>query len=124
MAYFDWGNKPIYSTQGIVSAPSTASIIGAIDSTVLGTASFRAGQSRHFRITAIIGCDTNAAWQVERTPSTALDAAVETVWIRTPNNQSGQYVFAMCFEKDQFLRARMVSTGANAACYLQAEPLT
>lgn len=125
MAYFEWGNTPAFSTQGITAAPSTASIIGAIDSTVLRTATLAVGQSQLFRVTAIIGCDTNAAWQIERAESSTLaDAVPETVFVRTPANQSGQYLVTMKFERGQFLRARMLSTGANAACYLAAEPLT
>ena len=125
MAWHDWGNKPTFSTQGITAAPSTGTLIGAIDSTVLGTASYRPGQSGCFRVTWIVGCDTNAAWQLERAASSTLtDAVPETIWLRSPSNQSGQYVGTMCLEKDQFLRARMASTGANAAAYIQAEPLT
>lgn len=125
MAYFDWGNKPVFSTTAPTAAPSTASIIAFLDSTQLGTAFFQTGQSRCFRVTLIAGCDTNAAWQFERaTSSTLADPVPETVWFRSPSNQSGQYVFAMCLEKNEFLRARMASTGANAVAYIQAEPLT
>jgi hypothetical protein len=124
MAFHDWGNKPLFSTQGITAAPSTGSIIGAIDSTVLGTAFYRAGQSGHFRVTWIVGCDTNAGWQLERATNSSLDSAAETIWLRSPSNQSGQYVAPMVLEKDQFLRARMFSTGANAVAYINAEPLT
>jgi hypothetical protein len=76
------------------------------------------------RITLIAGCDTNAAWQFERRDSSTLaDPALETVWFRSPANQSGQYVFAMRLGQGQFLQARMASTGANANCYIQAEAL-
>jgi hypothetical protein len=125
MSYYDFGNRPIFSTTAPTAAPSTATLIAFLDSTQLGTASFAAGQSRNFRITLIAGCDTNAAWQCERADSSTLtDAVPETVWFRSPSNQSGQYIFAMCLEKNQFLRTRMVSTGANAMAYMQAEPLT
>ena len=125
MAYFDWGNKPIFSTAGPTAAPSTGTIIAALDSTQLGTVHFTGSQSRVFRVTTIAGCDTNAAWQLERCDSSTLaDPVAETVWFRSPSNQSGQYVFAMCLERNQFIRARMNSTGANAMAYLQAEPLT
>lgn len=124
MAYFDWGNKPIFSTQAPTAAPSTTTLVAELDSTQLGTASFAASQSRQYRITLIAGCDTNAAWQFERAASTAVGSAVETVWFRSPSNQSGQYVFDMHLEKDQRLRLRMASTGANANGYIQAQPLT
>lgn len=125
MAYFDWGNRPIFSTSAPVAAPSTTTLVAFLDSTQLGTASFVSGQSRGYRITLIAGCDTNAAWQFERANSSTLaDAVPETVYFRSPSNQSGQYVFAMHFERNQFARLRMLSTGANAAGYIQAEPLT
>lgn len=124
MAYYDWGNKPIFSTSAPTAAPSTATLVAFLDSTQLGTAAFTSGQSRGYRITLIAGCDTNAAWQFERANSTALAGPVETVYFRSPSNQSGQYVFAMHLEQNQLLRLRMLSTGANAAGYIQAEPLT
>lgn len=125
MSYYDFGNKPIFSTQGITAAPSTATIIAGLDSTQLGTAFFRSGQSQCVRVTFIAGCDTNALWQFERCDSSTLaDPVPETVFVRSPSNQSGQYVFAMCMEANQFLRARLGSTGSNAVAYIQAEPLT
>ena len=124
MSYYASGNRPIFSTTAPTAAPSTATIIAFLDSTQLGTASFASGQSLDYRITLIAGCDTNAAWQFERAESSTLaDGAAETVWFRSPSNQSGQYVFAMRLEKNQFLRTRMASTGANAMAYIQAEPL-
>lgn len=124
MSYYATGNRPIFSTTAPTAAPSTATLIAFLDSTQLGTASFAAGQSLDFRITLIAGCDTNAAWQFERADSSTLaDPVPETVWFRSPSNQSGQYVFAMRLERNQFLRARMASTGANAMAYIQAEPL-
>lgn len=125
MASLNWGNKPVFSTQAPTAAPSTSAIIAALDSTVLGTAFFQTGQSMIGRVTLIAGCDTNAAWQFERADSSTLaDAVPETVWFRSPANQSGQYVFNMAMEKNQFLRLRMASTGANANGYIQFEPLT
>lgn len=125
MAYFDWGNKPLFSTQGPTASPSTSSIIAALDSTVLGTVHFTGSQSRCFRVTWIVGSDTNVAWQLERADSSTLaDAVPETVWVRSPSNQSGQYITTMTMERNQFLRARMLSTGANAVAYISAEPLT
>jgi hypothetical protein len=125
MSYYATGNRPIFSTSVPTAAPSTASVIAFLDSTQLGTAFFdRTGQSMDVRITLIAGCDTNAAWQFERRDSSTLaDPALETVWFRSPANQSGQYVFAMRLGRDQFLQARMASTGANANCYIQAEAL-
>lgn len=125
MSYYDWGNKPIFSTSAPTAAPSTSTLIAFLDSTQLGTKNYAVGQSQCFRITLIAGCDTNAAWQFERYDSSTLaDPVPETVWFRSPANQSGQYVFAMCAERNQGFRARMASTGANANAYIQAEPLT
>ena len=125
MSYYDLGNRPIFSTSAPTAAPSTATVVAFLDSTQLGTANFRAGQSMCVRVTLIAGCDTNAAWQFERRDSSTLaDPAKETVWFRSPSNQSGQYVFATCLEKNEFLQLRMASTGANATAYIQADPLT
>ena len=45
MAYFNWGNRPIFSTSAPTAAPSTATVVAFLDSTQLGTASFQQGQS-------------------------------------------------------------------------------
>lgn len=125
MSYFDWGNKPIASTGAVpVSAPSTSTLLAELDSTMLGTVNFKAGQSMNVRVTYILGADTNVTWQAGTCASTALNAGVDEIFPKTPTGQSGQYVVTHTLEKDYRIRARLFSTGANAAAYISAEPLT
>lgn len=121
----DSGNRPINSTGfAPVAAPSTSTLLAELDSTQLGTASFVPGQSRGVQVTWIIGADTNVTWQLEMSASTALNSGVDAIYPKTPTGQSGQYVTTHVLEKDYRLRARLFSTGANAAAYISAEPLT
>lgn len=125
MAWNDWGNKPINST-GVapIGAGSTTALYAELDSTMLGTVNFAAGQSRLFQVTYIIGADTNVTWQVGTCASTALNAGVDEFFPKTPTGQSAQYVVQHTLEKDHRIRVRQSSTGANGAAYISAVPLT
>lgn len=125
MAWGDFGNRPINSTGfAPVTGPSTATLLAELDSTVLGTVNFRVGQSRIFQVTWIIGADTNVTWQLESAASSSLADGVDVIFPKTPTGQSAQYVTFHTLEKDYRLRARLFSTGANAAAYISAVPLT
>lgn len=125
MAWNDWGNKPINSTGfAPVGAGSTSTLYAELDSTQLGTAFFVTGQSRLFQVTYILGADTNVTWQVGTCASTALNAGVDEFFPKTPTGQSAQYVVQHTLEKDQRIRARQSSTGANGSAYLSAVPLS
>jgi len=124
MAWHDSGNKPINSTTSVVAAGSTATLYAELDSTMLGTASFVTGQSRLFQATYIMGADTNVTWQIGTCNSTALSAGADEVFVKTPTAQSGQYVLQHVLEKDQRIRIRQASSGANGSGYISAVPLT
>jgi hypothetical protein len=126
MGAFDLGlgNVAINSTGfAPVGAPSTATLLAELDSTMLGTVNFSAGQSRNYRVNWVLGADTNVTWQCESATSTALNAGADIFYPKTPTGQSGQYVTSHVLTKDMRLRARLFSTGANAAAYISAEPL-
>lgn len=125
MAWHDYGNQPINSTGfAPVAAPSTATLLAELDSTQLGTAFFGPKQIRLFQVTYVLGADTNVTWQVGTCASTALNSGIDEFYPKTPTGQSGQYVMQHILEKDYRIRARLSSTGANAAAYISAVPLT
>lgn len=133
MAFHDWGNKPIDSTQTPVSNPSTSTLLAEIDSTQLvpitggATATSPYGRGGIGRVTAILGASTTADWRVERALSTGLGSTAiqQSIPILTPTGQSGQYVFLMAFEPGDRLRCRLNSTFTGFAnAELQVEPLT
>lgn len=119
------GNKPINSTYAIVTGPDTSTLIAELDSTQLGTVNFRAGQSRLFRVSWIVGADTNATWQLESATDTNVASGVDKLFPKSAPSQSGQYVTTHVLEKDMRLRARVASSLAVAAtAFISAEPLT
>lgn len=118
------GNRAINSTGVVpVAAPSTSTLLAELDSTMLGTVNFVSGQSRIFEVRYTLGADTNVTWQVGSCASTALNAGVDELYPKTPTGQSGVYVHRVVLEKDHRLRARLFSTGANAAAHISAIPL-
>lgn len=125
MAWHDSGNRPINSTGfAPVAAGSTATLYAELDSTQLGTAYFRPGQSMIAQVTYILGGDTNITWQVGTCASTALASGVDEFYPKTPVGQTGQYVIQHVLEQNYRIRVRQFSTGANGAAYISAVPLT
>ena len=129
MAWRDWANPPIFSTGGgLVTNPSTQTLIAEIDSTQLGSNFFAPDQHRLIQATWLIGADTSATWQLEAAQSTALTAgpstSVDMVWVKTPTGQSGQYVTVHRIGPNGRLRARVNSTfTGNATATIIAEYL-
>lgn len=124
MAWHFSGNKPINSTGfAPVGAGSTSTLYAELDSTQLGTAFFKPGQSLLVQVTYIMGADTNCTWQVGTCASTALNAGVDEFYPKTPTGQSAQYVVQQVLEKDYRIRIRQNSTAANGAGYISAVPL-
>jgi hypothetical protein len=128
MGAFDYGglgNQPINSTGAPVAAPSTATILAVLDSTMLGTVNFATGQHRAYRVNWMLGADTNVTWQCEVATGSGLSSAswVDVFYPKTVTSLSAQYVTSHILSKDQFLRARLFSTGANASAFISAVPL-
>ena len=121
---FNGGNKPVNSTYAPVSAPSTSTLIAELDSTQLGTVNYNTNFEQNWRVVWVLGCDTNATWQCETATSTALTAVIDTVYLKTPSFQSGEYVTVHRLGKDYRIRARLFSTAVNAVAYISAVPLT
>lgn len=124
MAGFNWGSPPIHSTQTETATPSTSTLIAEIDSTVLGTAGFRSGQSQIAQVTWICGGSTNATMLLEHAISTALGSVRKQITVYTPNLQSAQFVTRHVLEKDDRLRVRCASTLSIASASIMAEYLT
>lgn len=125
MGWHDWGNKPINSTGfAPVTGPSTSTLLAELDSTVLGTVGYSAGREVLHQVTWIVGADTNVTWQLETATDTGLASGVDVIFPKTPTGQSGQYVTVHTLKKDYRIRARLASTGANAAAFISAVPLT
>lgn len=117
----DYGNPPINSTFVPVATPSTATLIAELDSTQLGTKDFVAGQKKLTAVKWILGADTNVTWQIGVCTSTALNAGRDEAYVKTPTAMSGEYVTEHELFKDERLRARLFSTGANAAAFITAK---
>jgi hypothetical protein len=127
MAWQDWGNAPINGAStgfAPVSAPSTATLLYELDSTQLGTVNFRTGQKQIVQVKWILGADTNVTWQCEMSNSTNLNAGVDIFYPKTITGQSAEYITEHELQKDYRLRARLFSTGANAAAWISAMPWT
>lgn len=122
----DFGNAAIYSTTAQpVSNPSTATLCAELDSTQLGTKNLADGQRLNCQVTWIVGGDTSATWQLESCASTALNAGVDQVFVKSPTGQSGQYITSHQLLKDYRLRARVASTfTASVVASISAEFFT
>jgi hypothetical protein len=110
MASFDWGNPPIHSTAVEVATPSSGAMIAELDSTVLGTAQFKTGQSKVALVTWVVGGSSNGSYLLEQATSTASTAIRKVVGVYSPNFQSGQYQTRHVLEKDDRLRIRVASS--------------
>jgi hypothetical protein len=125
VAWHSFGNKPINSTglTGPIGAGSTATLFAELDSTMLGTANFKVGQSMLVQVTYVMGADTVVTWQAGVCNSTATNSGVDEFFPKTPTAQSAQYILQHVLEKDQRIRIRQQSSGAGGAAYLSAVPL-
>jgi hypothetical protein len=125
LAFQDWGTPPINSTGvAIVATTDTTTLVAELDSTRLGTAFFATGQQRCFRVTYILGSDTNTTWQVGVCNSTALNSGQDEFFPKTGPFLSPQYVVVHTLVKDQRIRVRTAAASTNASGYISAEPLT
>lgn len=126
--FFDWGNPPIHSTlAATVSNPSTATLVDELDSTLLGTVDLAAGQRLNCQAIWIAGADTIATFVLEHTISTGLGstAVTTTIMVRTPTNQSGQWVSYHRLGPNDRLRMRVNSTfTGNVFAHVSAQIMT
>lgn len=121
----DYGNAPINSTGVVpVAGPSTATLLAELDSTQLGTQNLVAGQKLRCAVKWVLGADTNVTWQCGVATSTALSAGRDEFYAKTGVSLSGEFVTEHELFKDERLRARLFSTGANAAAYISAKMRT
>lgn len=122
----DYANPAVWSTTAQpVASPSTGTLVAEIDSTQLGTQNFAVNQKVPVMVTWVLGGDTNVTWQCEVASSTSLSAAVDTVFVKTPTGQSGEYITHHDLLKDYRIRARVNSTfTASVTASISAERLT
>ena|SRR3990167_4388659 len=125
MAFYDWGNVPVNSTQDVASNPTTGVLIAEIVSSQFGgNLAARAGS---YRVTWIVGASTLASFRLEHCLSSGLGSTAlrdrTVVW--TALNQSAQYVANYRIEPGDRLRVRAdpALAAASAAAKIQAEPL-
>lgn len=93
MSYFVTGNVPITSTFAATQDPSTSAILAELDSSNFGITTGYAKRERIWNVHAYLGGSTGAYWVVERATSTAVNAGVEKVRVRTASGQTSQFVF-------------------------------
>lgn len=127
MSFYGWGNVPVNSTTAQpVSNPSTATLVAVVDSTQLGTVNLMATQHLPCLVTALVGADTAATWQIEISASSTLADQPDYSWfLKTPTGQSGQYMLKGRITKNSQVRARLNSTfTGSAVASLSVEVLT
>jgi hypothetical protein len=127
MGVFDWGSPPIHSTQvEQVGGVSTTALIAEIDSTVLGTAQFKTGQSKLAHVTWVVGGTSNAQFLLEHALSTGLASTGvrKAMGVYTLHMQSQEFRSRLVLQKDDRLRVRCASTLTSAFANIQAEYLT
>lgn len=130
--YWGPGNRAVSSTQlGVVSNPSTATLLAEIDfNSTMETV--KAG-GQNFRVTWIVGAQTTlATFQLEHSLSTGLDmstAAASTltgcqIIVMGSSGQSAQFVTGHAINPGDRLRVRVASSfTGGAAAYIQAESM-
>jgi hypothetical protein len=126
MGVFDWGSPPIHSAQVEQTNVSTITLIAEIDSTVLGTAHFKDGQSKLADVAWIVGGSSNAQFLLEHALSTGLGSTGvrKVTGVYTIHSQSQQFQSRLVLQKDDRLRVRCASTLTAAFASIQAEYLT
>ena len=128
--WYDWGCQPVNSTnvaEGTTNNPSSSALLAEIDSTQLGTVNLIGNQTKNFRVTWLLGCDTNATFLCEVVNSTVVPPTQgDQIVIRTPVNQSGQYMTNHAVPQNGRIRVRSANniSAGNAYVTIQAEPVT
>ena len=115
MAWRETGNPPQFSTTSLQAGASTTALYAVISTLAAGP----------YEVRWILGGSTNAAWALEQSTGTAVDAASQraAIYVFTSPNQSAQFVTTHQIETGDILRARITSTVALIAAQIQAERL-
>ena len=118
MAWHDWGNPTVASTQTSTTGQSTTALLAAISS-----ASISGGI---WSVRWVVGGSTNATWELEHALSTGLGSTAirDVMTVFTPPNQSAEYVRTYVCETGDIFRAMITSTVAIVAAKIEAEKLT
>jgi hypothetical protein len=118
MAWRDWGNPPVVSTQvGVVSNPDTATLVAEVTGL----------QNRLYEVRWAIGASTGGVWRLELASSTGLGSTAirDQVIVFTGSNQTSEFIFAYKAEvNDRFRIVPLSSMTASAYGKISAEALT
>ena len=126
MSFYDWGNIPVKSTQGLATNPTTSVLVAELVSSEFGTN--LANRDINYRVTWIVGASTAASFRLERCLSSGVGSTAirEQLIVFTALNQSAQYVSNYRLTYGDRLRVRVdpALASANAAAKIEAEPIT
>jgi len=128
MAWRDWGNQPIKSTNHSDTNASTSELIAEIDSTRLAGA-LAAGSQVPYMVTWVVGCNasTTVGFALEHVLSTGLGSTAvrNATYVFTPAGQTAQFVMPYLLQNGDRLRVRTPDsvTGVISAEII-AEPMT
>lgn len=125
MSFYDFGNVPINSTYAPVNNPSTTVLLAELDSSNFGPGVTKK-QHRTYGLNIHVGGSTGGYWVCETATSTALNSAVDQLFLRTASGQTSQFVWKVRLTNaTDRIRVRHVSsvTGVFEA-KLAAEELT
>lgn len=128
MSFFSPGSKAVFSTQGIASNPSTATLVAEIDSTAINRIVPTGSAGVNCQVAWIVGCSTASIWQLEQATSTGLDmstAGVAQVNVIVAKDQSAQFMTKHFVQTGHRFRARPNAgqASANAMVTIVVEPL-
>jgi hypothetical protein len=106
---------------GPIVQGSTSTLFAEIDSTQLGTAFYKPGQSCLVKAQYLVGADQALTWQFGMASSTSLSAGVDEVFAKTKPNQTAQYQLWHTLERNARLRIRQQSSAANGSAVIRVE---
>ena len=117
MAWRDWANPPIQSTQVASADPTTATLVAEVPGL----------QDRLYEVRWCVGASTGALFRLEHALSTGLGSTGirDQVMVFTGSNQSAEYVFSYKAESGDRFRVLVNSsfTGTVSA-KISAEVMT
>jgi hypothetical protein len=125
MAFHDWGNLPVKSTDVSVANPDTATLVAELTPAQLAAVSTRANVP--YRVNWRVGASTGAIFLLEVATSTGLGSTAirESCMVFTGSNQTAQYLDHYRVQPGDRLRVRVGSSfTGTAAAQISAEPLT
>ena len=102
MAWRDWSNPPVQSTQALATDPSTATLIAEVQSL----------ENKLYEVRWCVGASTAAIFRLDHALSSGLGStgARDRTVVFTGSNQSAEYVFAYRAESGDRFRVTVESS--------------